>query len=190
MNYTHSLAIALTAMISIGCTTKVQPYHVAKVLEHQSRLSPQQLPYGVTQEKLAEHKYRITSKLNEYSTPKRVREMTFFHAANLSIQQGFSGFIVRQPRSFNWCNVQRNNKTKILGKVSGGLSYRMVVTLTNNSQTTQYKAAAKLQETLANKLKQSMPNEELEHIAKERIQFCTDKAQTRTGQHILSDRNR
>lgn len=186
INKIKLIPIATAFSLLSACSSQVDPYHVVKTLDHVSRLNVNQFPLGVSIEKLKEDEFRITSKLDASGTAKRARQIALHHAANLASKNGYEGFTVVHQSNIGWCNTFRNQNTKTIGKVSGGNIARLHFKLENDRNNKGFRLASLIKKQTQTQIDAYQSTEVLEQIASEKIEFCTQKAQKRTGRHLLN----
>jgi hypothetical protein len=153
-----------------------------KVIDHKSRLLPIQFPLGITQERLGEKQYRITAKLAELGTRERARSMALYHASILAEQQGYDAFIVDSRRPLSWCGHSINKKTKFIRAHAGGITAKIIITLTkakkagNNNKLFLAERTKVLNKVIIDKVPTKL---ELEQISSERLEHCRNKAKSK-----------
>lgn len=171
-----------------GCSSTIIPYDVVKELDHPSRLTIQEFPIGVSQEKWhSENTYRVTAKLGKFSTMSRARMMALHHAAIIAEQQGYKGFVIQKENKGSWCQTLRNKQTQQIGKVDGGVNHRMLIKLSNGVKNKKYRVAESVLSKTQPQIELIPERTTLEQIADERIKHCSQKAKKKTGRRILSN---
>lgn len=88
-------AVVMTCILLTGCAPKLTPYQLTKSVELDYRLPRNQIPFGVTQEKISDMEYRITAKVSQYSSKHRASSMALYHAAILAEQKGYDAIFIR-----------------------------------------------------------------------------------------------
>ncbi|MCM2678709.1 hypothetical protein [Echinimonas agarilytica] len=178
-----SLLMATTILLAAGCTQTPVPYQVNKTTDHPSNLNPIQFPLGVTQERLGPNQYRITAKLAELGTQERARAMALYHASILTEEKQFEGFVIKQKNGGSWCHSLRNNKTKSVTDVDGGVSARITIELMNsqNAGSEKFLKAENVKLTSKKTMDKVLSEQELAFVKEEREEHCEANARKRTN---------
>ncbi|WP_076419452.1 hypothetical protein [Colwellia sp. UCD-KL20] len=194
LNFISSL---LTILILSACATSPIQYKVSKVVNGKSHLAPIRFPFGITQEKLDENKYRITAKLNEVDTPKKAHHMAMYHAAVLAQELGFNAIQIKNQINAAWCQSLKSVRTLNAIDATGGPTKRLIVTLLNSDKANKQKRIFLAEPTkLKSKsiIDEVIDKAELEKISAERHEYCFNKANKKNNkarawkQNIINER--
>lgn len=109
----------LVCVLLSGCSQTQVPYHLAKSVEKDYRLNFSEIPLGVTQEKIDEDKYRITAKLTELSSHKRISSMALYHSAILAEEQGFDAFLITNTMTSAGCGRYTTRSGRLVASTNG-----------------------------------------------------------------------
>lgn len=187
--------LAILCLLSVaGCsatsepTTPVQtPYKVVRTLASGKALPSEELLLGVTQAKLSDTNYLIAVKLGAYSTMRRAHSMALFHAAKIAQESGYQGFTVDQTQKNGWCQTLRTRNTEFIQGSHGGVTTRLVVSLTNDSAVPNFKSADTVLAFHQPIIADVPTADELEQIAADRTERCLAQSQQRTGRRLLNN---
>lgn len=111
--------IALTTFIS-GCKSTPTPYEIDRQIDYKPRRASSFYDFGITEEKVNDHIYYITAKLEGTSSLQRAKDMWYLHAANVALRNGYEKFATKKRKSGKWCMGTRNKSTGERSTDDGG----------------------------------------------------------------------
>lgn len=193
----------LISLLVAGCTQTPVPYKLSKTVEQDYRLSFREIPLGVTQEKISDTEYRITTKLSSLSSHKRASSMALYRSASLAEEQGYDAFIIDRISSTKGCSSSTSVYSRAV--VTQSNTVRPSITPIHKTSVTEseprvsllitlvdYAAAdKKARLKLAKVIKENhqsvvdnVPSKlELEKVAEENIAFCKQKKLERINKY-------
>ena len=178
MKFKIAMSLTMLSLLTACLSTPVA-YKVSKVIDEESILLPGQFSLGITQEKLAENKYRITAKLNDVGTHEKAISMTKYHASLLAEKLGFNAFTTNDKSSGSWCHSSNSVGTAGVSAATGGPINRVTVTLVNRAPNSNERRLFYAKDTkLSSKasLDEVQSEQELQRISDERNDHCFTRA--------------
>jgi multidrug efflux pump subunit AcrB len=167
----------LVCVFLSGCSQTQIPYKLVKSVEKNYQLKRHELPFGVTQEKISEKKYRVTAKLTDLSSSKRALSMALYHAAILAEEQGFDAFIVNKRSVSNGCIRSTSKQGRLVATTDNRV--QVASQPTHTTSVTYVEPKASLEVTLSD-FKQNLKSKDLLEVKNVNQQKLTKRSAKKT----------